>query len=42
MNTDLGEKLQNAMNNSVDTFVWKDKAGNSIKLVDASDADLQK
>ena len=42
MNTDLGEKLQSAINNSVNTFIWKDKTGNSIKLVDASDAELQK
>ena len=42
MNTDLGEKLQSAMNNSIDTLVWIDKAGNSIKLVDAPETDIQK
>ena len=42
MNTDLGEKLQSAINNSMDTFVWVDKAGNSIPMMTASAEDLQK
>lgn len=39
--TELGEKLQNAMN-SIESFTWKDKNGNSVKLMTASIEDLQK
>lgn len=42
MNTDLGEKLQSAINNSIDTFVWIDKTGNSIPMMTASAENLQK
>lgn len=44
MNTEFGEKLQQAMNsmNSIDNLVWKDKNGNSIKLMKASVDDLSK
>ena len=41
MHTELGEKLQSAME-SIDSLVWKDKTGASIKLIDASEEDLQK
>lgn len=41
MMTELGEKLQNAMN-SIESFTWKDKNGNSVKLMTASIEDLQK
>lgn len=41
MHTELGEKLQSAME-SIDSLVWKDKTGASIKLIDAPEEDLQK
>lgn len=40
MNTEFGEKLQTAIN-SIDSFVWKDKNGNDIKLMSASPKDLE-
>lgn len=40
MNTEFGEKLQTAIN-SIDSFVWKDKNGNDIKLISASPKDLE-
>lgn len=40
MNTEFGEKLQTAMN-SINSYVWIDKKGNSVKLVDMPAADLQ-
>lgn len=42
MNTDLGEKLQNAMDKAVNNFVWKEKNGTEVKLVDATPAELSK
>lgn len=41
MNTEFGEKLQSAIN-SIDSLTWKDKQGNTVKLVEATQADLQK
>ena len=41
MNTEFGEKLQSAIN-SVEAYTWKDKNGNSIKLIDASEQDIKK
>lgn len=41
MYTEFGEKLQNAMT-SIDSLTWKDKNGNDIKLMTASEEDLQK
>lgn len=40
MNTEFGEKLQKAIN-STDSFVWKDKNGNDIKLMTASAKDIE-
>ena len=40
MNPEFGEKLQTAIN-SIDSFVWKDKNGNDIKLISASPKDLE-
>ena len=40
MNTEFGEKLRTAIN-SIDSFVWKDKNGNDIKLMSASPKDLE-
>lgn len=41
MRTEFGEKLQNAIS-SIDSLVWKDKNGNDIKLMTASEEDLCK
>lgn len=41
MRTEFGEKLQKAIE-SVDSLTWKDKNGNSIKLMDAPASDLIK
>lgn len=41
MNTEFGEKLQSAIN-SIDSLTWKDKQGNTVKLVEATQTDLQK
>lgn len=41
MYTEFGEKLQKAME-SIDSFTWRDKNGNDVKLVDAPENDLQK
>ena len=41
MRTEFGEKLQQAIN-SIDSFTWKDKNGNVVKLVDADETSLQK
>ena len=39
--TEFGANLKSAMN-SINAYVWKDKNGNLIKLVDALAEDLQK
>ena len=41
MNTEFGEKLQNAME-SIDALTWRSKDGNDVRLVDASDDDLKR
>ena len=41
MNTEFGEKLQNAME-SIDALTWRGKDGNDVRLVDASDDDLKR
>lgn len=41
MYTEFGEKLQSAMN-SVESYTWKDKNGQDIKLINASAVDLKK
>lgn len=41
MRTEFGEKLQKAMD-SIESLTWKDKNGNTIKLVEASPFDLIK
>ena len=41
MQTEFGEKLQNAMD-SIESLVWKDKTGNSVKLMTAPEEDLRK
>lgn len=41
MRTEFGEKLQEAIN-SIDSLTWKDKNNNVVKLMDASENDLQK
>lgn len=41
MRTEFGEKLQNAID-SVESYTWKDKNGNDVKLIEASVADLKK
>lgn len=40
MCTEFGEKLQNAMN-SINSYVWVNKDGSSIKLVDMPADKLQ-
>lgn len=41
MRTEFGEKLEKAIN-SVESFTWKTKDGNVIKLVDAPAENLIK
>lgn len=41
MRTEFGEKLQNAID-SIESLTWKDKNGNDIKLMTASEEDIQK
>jgi hypothetical protein len=41
MRTEFGEKLQKAMD-SIESLTWKDKNGNTTKLVEASPFDLIK
>lgn len=41
MRTEFGEKLQNAID-SVESYTWKDKNGNDVKLIEASVVDLKK
>lgn len=40
MNTEFGDKLQSAIN-SIDSYTWKDKNGNVVKLMDASEQNLK-
>lgn len=40
MCTEFGEKLQNAMN-SINSFIWINKKGDSIKMVDMPADQLQ-
>lgn len=40
MNTEFGEKLQEAMN-SIESFIWIDKKGNSVKMLDMPADELQ-
>lgn len=40
MNTEFGEKLQNAMN-SIDSFIWVNKKGESVKMVNMPADELQ-
>lgn len=41
MRTEFGEKLQNAID-SIESLTWKDKNGNDVKLITASEEDIQK
>lgn len=41
MNTEFGEKLQNAME-SIEALTWRSKDGNTVRLVDASPEDLKR
>lgn len=41
MNTEFGEKLQNAME-SVDALIWRSKDGNTVRLMDANPEDLKR
>jgi hypothetical protein len=44
MNTEFGEKLQNAIDNrnKIQEYSWKSKEGNTILLMDASKEQLTK
>lgn len=41
MCTEFGEKLMQAMD-SIESLTWRDKSGNDVKLVEASEENLQK
>ena len=41
MNTEFGEKLQNAME-SLDALTWRGKDGNTVRLMDATPEELQR
>lgn len=41
MSTEFGEKLQKAMD-KIESLTWKDKNGNDIKLIEASEDNLNK
>lgn len=41
MSTEFGEKLQKAMD-KIESLTWRDKNGNDIKLIEASEDNLNK
>lgn len=41
MQTEFGEKLQNAIN-SIESLTWRDRDGNNIKLITAPEEDIKK
>lgn len=45
MNTEFGAKLQEAIaakDNDINSFVWKDRNGNSVRLMDMDQTELKK
>ncbi len=42
MNTEFGEKLQTAMDNSLENLVWIDRNGEKVKMMEANSGDLKK
>lgn len=41
MSTEFGEKLQKAMD-KIESLTWRDKNGNDVKLIEASEDNLNK